>query len=302
MKICPIGHTGKKLPHHHTSYFGLSILLLMVGFGLGASTLSASAVTQTKSGNIQVTANVASNVPVVPPSILSPSGGQTIVSTPITISGECTTGLLVEIHKNGYLAGSVRCDNNGSYTLKADLLLGENRLIANQTNGVTIGPNSNIVVVTYRPNIAIRIKPADQLILQSTITQQAGSIGEKISWQVQILGGTAPYAISWDWGDGTIDLKSADKIGIYSSDHAYTETGSHQVKITATDSTGQTAYLQLSEFTPTQATFSPTRPHDLPGTFLSIWPLYFMAVVLVWTFYIGERYGEIHKQKEVHLH
>jgi hypothetical protein len=306
MKLCPTEHTGRKLPHHHTSYLGLSVLLVMVGFALGATTLTASAVLPPASlppisGSVAVTANVSGSVPISAPTILVPISGQTLSTNPIKISGDCSPGLIVEIRKNGYLGGAARCDSNGSFRLKVDLLIGSNRLIARQYNGVGSSPDSTPILLTYRPNIPPIPTPQTQLLLQSDIFSQAGSIDETIRWNIQIMGGAAPYALNWDWGDGSIDLKSITSAGLSSLSHSYHDSGVHTIIVTATDQSGQTASLQLTEYTPATAVASPTKRNEVPGTVLTIWPLFFMAVFLVWVFFIGERYGEIHERKRPHL-
>jgi hypothetical protein len=227
MKFCPPKHTGRIVEHHHTSYFGLSVLLVMVGLALGASTLTAAAATQEKQGAVQVTAQINGPLPISPPTILEPSRGQTLTSNPVVVSGDCLVSLLVEIRKNGYLAGSARCNNNGSYSLKIDLLYGTNKLIARQFNGSGGSPDSNIVMVDYRPITPIAAPPITQLLIQSATSAQAASIGEELLWSIQLLGGTPPYALSWDWGDGTIDLKSLEKNGDYTGSHTYSTPGTH---------------------------------------------------------------------------
>ena len=268
----------------------------MVGFALGATTLSASADTQQKEGSIQVTANVAGYLPRTAPTILQPTSGQTFVTNPVTVSGDCTSGLIVELRKNGFIAGSVRCADNGSYILKIDLLLGSNTLIARQFNDLGGSAPSNIVTVTYKPFTVT----GNQLLLQTDTMSQAAGIGESLSWKVTIIGGTGPYAITWDWGDGTVDVRSTETAGPYTFSHVYKQAGSHAIRVSATDKTGQTALLQLSEYTTGPTAFATGRD-EAPGILLALWPLYCLLIMLLWTFYIGEHYGEVHERKHPHL-
>ena len=305
MKFCPHAHTGRKLEHHHTSYLGLAVLLVLVGFALGASTLSASAAVLEKSGSMQVSANVSGASPATAPTILQPSSGQTFSANPILVSGDCESGLTVEIRKNGYLAGTARCSNAGSYVLKIDLLIGSNTLIARQYNGAGYSPKSKSLTVLYRPNIPPIPTAQTQLILQSEVMMQAGGIGEDTSWTVQIVGGQGPYAVSWDWGDGTIDLKGLEIAGPLTLQHVYQKSGPHNIEIKASDKSGQTALLELSQFTegntiPKGSSGANSNPQK-PGIIFALWPVYGLLIGLVWVFYIGERYGEKRERKLSHI-
>ncbi|MEO7617207.1 MAG: PKD domain-containing protein [Candidatus Saccharibacteria bacterium] len=303
MSLCPHAHSARKLENHHTSYFALSVLLVVVGFALGATTITASAAQVETSGGIGIEAQVTGSSPMTAPTILQPLSDQSFSRNPIVFSGECTPTMFVEVRKNGYLAGTARCKANGTYSMQIDLIIGLNKLVARQYNGSGYGPVSSSVIVMYKPNIAPVPTPQSQLIIQSDIPSQAIGLGQELSWVITVVGGTPPYALSWDWGDGTIDLKSIDAKGEFTMTHAYQKAGEHAIVIKLTDHDGQVATLDLAEYTTGKSTpiTGTTTPIDTPGYIFALWPIYGLLICIVWAFYIGERFGEKRERKHSHL-
>lgn len=84
----------------------------------------------------------------------------------------------------------------------------------------------------------------------------------------------APYAIEWDWGDGSVEPSySVSEPGTLSKDHAYTATGVYEIRLTVTDADGgaDTELFQyLSVYSPTpQGLFSAGQKYTSPaGTYL----------------------------------
>jgi len=67
--------------------------------------------------------------------------------------------------------------------------------------------------------------------------------GTQLSWPITINGGTSPYALSIDWGDGTPSkLMSVTSAGPLSLTHTYQLSGTYTVTVQATDKTGQPAF------------------------------------------------------------
>src|SRR6185369_7949334 len=83
-----------------------------------------------------------------------------------------------------------------------DLFEGRNDLIARIFDSLDQpGPDSNIVTVTYSNN-QFGGGAASQLTLSSIYARRGASPGEELDWPITINGGTGPYAVSTDWGDG----------------------------------------------------------------------------------------------------
>src|SRR5665213_2749514 len=84
-----------------------------------------------------------------------PSNGTTFTTSPITVSGICPTGLLVEVDDNGVMDGAINC-TNGSFSLQVGLYPGQNVLTVTVYDDLNqAGPVSNTVIVTYNnPNLS----------------------------------------------------------------------------------------------------------------------------------------------------
>ncbi len=184
--------------------------------------------------------------PKTAPTIGTPSNGAVFTSIPIAVTGLCTKDLLVKVFANNVFVGSVLCAASGSYSLQISLLDGRNDLVARQFDSLDQpGPDSNIVTVTYN-NTSFATSNIPQLTLSSNYARRGANPGEELQWPITISGGTAPYAMSVDWGDGKpATLYSEPVAGTFTTSHVYASPGSYVVIVKATDKNGETAYLQL---------------------------------------------------------
>lgn len=175
--------------------------------------------------------------------ITTPGGGATSTS-PITVSGICPTGLLVQVYNNGVMVGAVMCVG-GSFSLQVSLFSGTNELSAIVYDDLgQAGPVSNIVTITYN---ATNFTAFGSLVtLTSSYGRRAAPAGDVLTWPLQLTGGTGPYAFSIDWGDGTKpELKSQALAGVVNISHTYKKAGIYTINITVTDVNGVSAFLQL---------------------------------------------------------
>jgi hypothetical protein len=198
-----------------------------------------------KDGASGLQGRVQTPAPTSAATIATPSNGQAFSKMPITINGLCTSGLLVKLFANNIFIGSALCIN-GSYSLQADLFDGRNDLVARQFDALDQpGPDSNTVTVTYN-NSAFENLNVPQLTLTSIYARKGADPGATLLWPITISGGTGPYAISVDWGDGKgQSLYSQSFAGTFNIDHIYQSAGQYVVIVKATDKNGLTAYLQL---------------------------------------------------------
>jgi hypothetical protein len=162
---------------------------------------------------------------------------------PITISGICPKDLLVKIFKNNVFAGSAQC-TNGSYSLQIDLFDGRNELVARVYDALDqAGPDSNLVGVTFTQDVPGQVS---RVALTSNYAKRGANPGAVLTWPIIMSGGTGPYAISIDWGDGkAADLKSQSFPGTFDVQHVYENPGVYNIIVKATDKNGGVAYLQL---------------------------------------------------------
>lgn len=253
-------HSGKQLPHKHTSYAGLAIITLFAGLVPALMIQSAaSADPQPVSDTIAVTANIDTEAPT----ITSPVNDQRFTGAQVIVSGTCQEGLIVGVFKNDLVAGSTPCLADGTFSLQIELLFGKNDLYARHFRPGAVSPASNHVIVYFdqvvpgtsptaqhrelsKPDDTPALALEKQLVIISEESVKAQLQGKSLSWKIRLEGGLAPYALSWDWGDGTTsDLISLDKAGEYTGNHTYASAGNYQIKIKAADSNGQTAELEL---------------------------------------------------------
>lgn len=177
--------------------------------------------------------------------ITVPSNGQNFTSSPITVSGICPSGLLVEIVNNGVMAGSTLCEN-GSFSLQVSLFPGQNDLSARVIDNLgQLGPPSNTASVTY--SVDAQFSAFGQIItLTSNYSRRAAEPGSSLTWPLQLSGGAGPYAVLVDWGDGTEpELISQPVAGLFNIDHVYEKPGIYRVTVKVTDTNGSSGFLQV---------------------------------------------------------
>lgn len=187
--------------------------------------------------------------PTDAPTISIPGDGAVFEEIPITVTGLCTDDLLVRIFKNNVFGGSVMCED-GSYTLQIDLFPGPNELVARQYDGLDqASPESNRVNVTYSIDVPTVPGSPDQVAQRITLTsnfaRRGVDPGQELIWPFTISGGSAPYAVSIDWGDGKNELLTRDSAGTWDAKHVYERPGVYRVIVKATDANGQSAFLQV---------------------------------------------------------
>lgn len=219
------------------------LLALAGALNLASGAKPAAAATQQQSGSIGLQGTVNGKPPSQAPTISSPSNGQNFTSIPITVTGLCQSGLLVEVFTNNVFAGSTECAN-GSYSLQIGLFNDRNDLTAKDYDALNqASPVSNKVRVTYSINFPTT---GPLLSITSQFAKRGAEPGSTLTWPISISGGTPPYAISVDWGDGTLPEVVSQKVaGNVTIKHIYKTAGTYNVTIQATDANGESAFLQV---------------------------------------------------------
>lgn len=187
--------------------------------------------------------------PTDAPTISLPAEGQSFTEIPITVTGLCTDGLLVRIFKNNVFGGAVMCDG-GSYTLQIDLFPGNNDLMARQYDDLDQGsPESNHRNVVYAIDVpqvpGAPDQVAQRITLTSTFARRGVNPGQELTWPMTISGGRGPYAVNINWGDGEDELLTRDSAGTWDIKHVYDQPGVYKLIVKATDTNGQSAFLQV---------------------------------------------------------
>ncbi len=271
-------------------------MVLSLGVLLATYSFNGEAAT-TGGGSYSVNAVVTGERPNGPATITSPSSGQSFSANPITVTGTCPDKTLVKVYKNGILAGSTFCDPSRHFTLQIDLLIGSNALTAIAYNTADQpGPDSPAVNVTLAIPSSI-FGFSSELIIQSTSYYRGAAPGDTITWPIELVGGLAPYAVSFDWGDGSqSDLVTRTAPGPFTLSHVYKQAGgylgSYPLIIRATDAAGHTAYLQLTSIINSPSGNAKAGAKSVMPSlsqYALIWPLWIILLLMIISFWLGER-------------
>lgn len=286
------------------------------------------------SNGYTVHASVPGPAPTVAATIDSPVEGTKFTELPVDVNGSCPLDTYVTLYRNGTFSGVALCEADGTWELSAGLFVGINQLQARVFSPTDVpGPLSNIVVVTYQPPVppeepgqtpgdtkspsttSTPSKPQPRydaggtliapLIFQTDFVYNGHYVGDAVSWPVHLEGGIAPYAVSVDWGDGTQELISRPKPGVFGIQHTYKKAGAYKghyvIKLSASDAEGERAYLQLLTIINNPAGAAATGRTGLPGGIGNgapdyvinilkyIWPSYGVVVLMLLSFWLGER-------------
>jgi hypothetical protein len=303
-------HFGKIRAHRHTSYAGLMFVLMLGGLVLSMYSLSASAAAPAvnpQSGSIGLTGTVRGPAPKTGATILRPASGTRTTSTPITVSGTCPAGTIVSIMRNNVFSGGMMCQDDGTFSLLSDLFEGNNTIVVRVSDLLgQYGPDSAPITVFYAAE-SLNLPGGSvgkQLFLQTATTVVAGNPGQQIQRTVNVVGGIGPYAVSWDWGDDATSLSSVAAEGPVTSSHAYDRPGTYRVIVRVTDSVGNVGYMQfitiINGAPDAVGSNKGTGSGAFPGALVAAWPLFVLAVLMVFFFWLGER-RELTKLRRKHL-
>lgn len=281
---------------------GWSQFSRLMGIGLCVMVLGAIVIFQTtvwaanpapQSGSIGLEGTISTAPPTRGATIAVPANGAVFTGVPITVSGLCPTGLLVKVFANNIFVGSTVC-SNGSYSLQISLFSGQNDLVARVYDALDqAGPDSNTVTVTF--NDAQFSQFGTQVSLSSVYAERGAPPGTELDWPVLLNGGTGPYAISVDWGEGSpSELISVANPGTVTLKHTYKTAGIYTVIVKATDKNGEIAFLQLVGQA-TGATQSNSTKSNNGNVVIEKdviwWPAVAMLPLILAAFWIGQRHG-----------
>lgn len=293
-KISHHKHSGRPRPHEYTSYLPLFLLLLFVGVALTFSTVSAAS-----PGPEARSVSLSGTMPGAPPKIAAtigtPSAGQHFSTSPVTVAGTCPKGTLVEIYKNDIFAGSTGCSDSGTYSLDIDLLIGQNVLLARVYDALNqAGPDSNTITIFYDalPAQSASLSPlflsGTQLLLNTDSAFRGTFPDQPLNVPLSIIGGAPPYAVNIQWGDSNSKVVPRNDNVAFTVDHVYKKSGTYQVNFQASDASGRAAFLTVAAIVngrEVATAASGTNTKKL----LVLWPLYVSAVIIVLSFWLGER-------------
>lgn len=259
---------------------------------------------QPQAGSYGLEATKKQAPPTTSATISTPGSGASYSDSPITVSGLCTTGLLVEVYDNDAMVGAIDC-KSGSFSLQVSLFTGENDLTTIQYDDLgQAGPQGNTVTVNY--NNASFSAFGTLITLTSNYGRRAADPGSTLSWPLLLSGGTGPYAFSIDWGDGSKpDLKSQALAGEVDISHVYSQSGIYHVTVKVTDTNGVSAFLQLVAIAngqPAATSGGGSTPGGTSSVSVKVvwWPAAVCMVLLPLAFWTGRRSElvSLHKKLE----
>jgi hypothetical protein len=302
-------HTAQYRPHEHTSYLPLLLLVLFTGVILAWFSIKTYAATPydgPEAGSIGLTGTMPGPPPKIASTITSTKDGQHFTTSPFTVIGTCPNGTLVEIFKNNIFAGSAICGDNGTYTVKIDLFFGKNILTARVFDDLNqAGPVSKPVTVFFDASL-LQADPAalldlsgPQFILQTDAVFR-GTFPEKpLNMPITVIGGTAPYAIVVEWGDGTNTVIPRADNTTFNTDHTYKKPGNYRVTLQGTDSKKFVAFLTVAAIINGQPeVISSVKPAEPANKLFVLWPLLAVAATAVICFWLGAFREKRKEQKE----
>lgn len=288
----------KQTVHKSRRWIALTLMGWLSVMVLGGASVSAQLtplpIPDPQPGGFGLEATKTQPPPTEGATISVPGNGASFTTSPIDVQGICPDGLLVQIYNNNVMVGAVMCED-GSFRLQISLFAGSNDLQAIVYDSLgQAGPESGITSVTYTDTNMTAF--GELVTLTSNYGRRSAAAGTQLSWPVQLAGGTGPYAISIDWGDGSdSQLVSQSLAGLLNIMHTYRNAGIYQVNIRATDSNGVSAFLQLVAVSNGEADTSVGQA-DAEGELAAreriiiIWiPAVIALLLLIPTYWLGRR-------------
>lgn len=314
LQLHPHIHTGKVLSHKHTSYHALFLILGLAGlFMMFLGSVA-------RAADYVVTATVPATIPSGTPVITSPADGTQTADPSVTIAGTCpvaTPPVIMTIHDEVGFLGSGQCGGGGSFAVPVNLSLGTHHITATVTtitNGT--GQTSQPVAITYilpivpttpatpaSPNKPSTPAPSsspvasDPLRITSDTEFLIFGYNTDAVWRGSFAGGTAPYSVTIEWGDGTRESYIDRRAGEQSFSHHYNRLKPYRVTIRISDSAGHTTVSTIAAISPATFNQPPTSIGNVTATGSSIgrtlYLLYLaqlMFTILLWEY---EKFGRL---------
>jgi hypothetical protein len=260
---------------------------------------------QTSAADIEVNGTVPALALTEPAVITNISNGSHFSEVPIHILGTCPLDSYVSIYTNDFFRGSVLCSGAGDFEINSNLFPGQNSLSARAYNITDDeGPRSAPLDVFYDLPAIVNTTNNQAIVLPLTLSTnfkyKGVTVGQITELNLEINGGSSPYALNIDWGDGSQVVISQKEAGEVSVRHIYKKSGtatenSYVISINAADNNDTKAYLQLfvivnpSKLGSLIATTIPTKPTFLQKRGSVMWAIYGAITLMAISFYLGER-------------
>lgn len=302
LKLQEHKHTAKKLPHHHTSYRGLWLIMLAFGASLLLITRAVRA-----SENLNVTAKVPAPIPTTAAIIDSPLDKTSTNDANILVSGSCpviTPAIIVVIYRDSDLIGAAGCSAAGQFFATTHLIEGANILTPIiQTITYDYGPAGQPVTIYYQKPTATydQNKPVvEALKLQVDGPFITYKINEPLTWPIMITGGRPPYYLTINWGDNQSETLHFNSSGHQQAKHVYTKSQTYLIHAQAIDALGDSASISVAAVTSLGSaginglgsTGATIKNGDLSFSNIVI-IIYWVLAAIILAFWLGTRYEKL---------
>lgn len=236
-------HSIKLLPHAHTSYSGLSIVLIF--FCLAFIFIQHLSVL---ADSIVVTANVPAPLPTVAPVITYPVNNANIAYSSTVVRGTCqilSPASIIALYRGDTLLGSTICSNAGTFKLSIDLIDGQNMVTPKSFNSLgDAGPVGLPVSLFFTPLTAQNV-----FSLTSDMPFITYKPNQTFDWNVYIKGGEKPYNLYINWGDNSSQALNKQEDGKVVLSHSYSSTKNYKISVTAIDKLSKERSLEILALT-----------------------------------------------------
>lgn len=316
------------------------LMLLIVGVFIVGMTY------QTIADDYAVTAVVQAEPLTEGATITYPVDGASLTSTPINVSGTCPYGSYVKLYDNGLFSGVAWCVPAGTFQIETDLFDGKNVLLAEAFNitdqqgpatpsisidyqapaqansgssgssssssNQSTGSNSSVGAASSSANSensgSVASTPTP-LLLTTDFQYQTFTTSTTFSWSMDLEGGTPPYTVGINWGDGQTSTAVYKTDPVFKITHDYKKQGYYPIKVDAVDAHGNHRLIQLAALIKlpgapgifTTNSGKPATPPsvkqnqlvtfftDTKGWLWIAWPSFIIVLLMMISFWLGER-------------
>lgn len=231
-------------------------------------------------------------------------GGAQRVSTIPTVSGFAPPYATIIVTFHSVVSTcKTQADNEGRWSCTLDHALEPGihtvEIMATTQNGQQlVFPSFTIQAV---PSLASLLRKLNSNPL-SIITEYsfvARRVGQHFDCTMRVSGGTGPYFITVDWGDGQTSTLNTSEAGPIAVSHIYQKSKQYVLHTTVRDHAGQTATMQTSavilsknvgfaSVTAGQG-WLPQLLTNMRAWLWVVWPTYALTIFMAISFWLGER-------------
>jgi len=233
------------------------------------------------------------------------SGSTITTSTNPTVIGWAPPWSIVTVlFHSDPLTCTTQADAKGQWTCTLDQTLpaGVHHVYvsATTTTGTTLNfPMFQITASTSVPSLLQKSNDTPMHI-QADYHYRVYVGSQAVTLALGLNGGTAPYSVDTNWGDGTTTTMTPTNPGSFSTSHSYAASTNadknYTILVHVTDARGFSSYVQLSAvvrgagiaLVPNTSTFDQYVANIQHWLWL-IWPTYAVVVLMAIGYYLGER-------------